>query len=200
MIYADLVEAHKAQLGAKVAARFTAFDDADFARHLAHAARRISDKRPRVCIDSVALSVGVSEYPAPAGIIGTPISEWGISVPCYRLPYDVAFIGFPPLIARMENAGSQILRLSNPPTAAQIAAWGADLVFRYWKAHVISSTEITVDDADQGLVLLAALIEAMRELATDTTVVQLQKGLGGLPTAGTPAYLYEKLLLEFGQA
>lgn len=197
MIYADVLAAHKAQLG-KVAARFTAADDADFKRHLAGAARRVSDKRPRVCVDSVTLTAGVSEYPAPTGIIGTPISEWGMAAS--RIPYLDSFIGFPPILDKIWSDSAIALRLSSPPTAEQIATWGASMTFRYWKAHVISEAEITVDDADQALVLLSALIEAMRELATDTTVVQLQKGLAGLPTAGTPAYLYDKLLLEFMQA
>lgn len=197
MIYADLLAAHKAQLG-KVAGRFTAAADADFKRHLTGAARRMSEKRPRECVASVALTADVSEYPAPAGIIGMPISEWGLGA--VRIPCYPDFIGFPPLLARVASGGTPVLRLSPPPTADQVAVWGGTMTYRYWQAHVISESEITVDDADQALVLLAALIEAMRELATDTTVVQFQKGLGGLPTAGTPAYLYDKLLLEFGQA
>lgn len=196
MIYSELVDLHRAQLG-KVADRFADFDAAA-ARHLSGAARRVSDKRPRICIDAVALTTDVSEYPAPAGIIGVPISEWGIDA--VRIPYLASFIGFPPLLAKIESTGTPVLRLSSPPTATQIATWGATMRVRYWKAHVITDVEITVDDADQSLVLLAAMIEAMRELSADTTVVQFQKGLTGLPTAGTPAYLYDKLLLEFMQA
>lgn len=196
MTYFDLVDLHQAQLG-KVADRFPDFDAAA-ERHLAGAARRLSQKRPRECIGTLTLTAGVTEYPAPTGMFGLPISEWGMGA--QRLFYAADFIGVPPLLARVESGGISVLRLSYPPTAQQIAIWGGTLTYRYWQAHSLTLYSVTVADADQPLVLLAAMIEAMRELSADTTIVQFQKGLTGLPTAGTPAYLYEKLLLEFESA
>ncbi len=197
MNYADLLAAHRSQLG-KVAERFTAFGDADFKRHLQNAARRMTLKFPRWMTATFALVAGVAEYPAPADLQGVPISEWGRG--CARSPWDDDFPGIPPLLTLMHDAAGPILRLSQAPTAAQLAAWGSTLHYRYLAANEIGETRITLPDAARPLILLAALIEAMRELATDTTVVQLQRGLSGLPTAGTPAYLYEKLCLEFDAA
>lgn len=197
MTFADLVAAHKAQLG-KVADRFTAFGDADFERHLKKAARRMTLKCPRWMTATLDLVAGQSDYPAPADLLGAPLSEWGRS--CSSQPWDDDFAGFPPLLTPLQDANGPILRLSQAPTTAQLAAWGSTLSYRYLAAHEITQNRITLSDATEPLILLAALIEAMRELATDTTVVQLQRGLVGIPTAGTPAYLYEKLCLEFEAA
>ncbi len=203
MSYDALIDAHKAQLG-RVAERFTAPDNADFKRHLANAVWRLSEKRPQDCVGDQALSAGVSEYPAPEGIIGTPVSEWGRSGACAcncYIPSYPGFIGFPPLLSRSQRNGVSILRLSTAPTANQIASWGATMVYRYQALQIVTETEISIDAADQPLLLLAAMIEAMREMAADTTVIQFQKGLGNLATigttAGSPSYLYEKLIAEF---
>lgn len=197
MNFADLLAAHKAQLG-KVADRFAAFGDADFRRHLAGAARRMTLKFPRWLTGSLALVAGESEYPAPADIMGAQVSEWGRG--CASKPWDNDFPGFPPLLSLAADGAGPVLRLSQAPTAAQLAAWGATLNYRYLAANEIGEARITLPDGARPLVLLAALIEAMREMATDTTVVQLQRGLSGIPTAGTPAYLYEKLCAEFEAA
>jgi hypothetical protein len=197
MIFSELVAAHKAQLG-KVADRFTAFGDQDFERHLKNAARRVTYKCPRWRTATFDLVAGQSDYPAPDDLLGALLSEWGRG--CARQPWDDDFAGYPPLLTPLQGANGPILRLSQAPTAAQLATWGATLTYRYLAAHEITGTRITLPDAAEPLILLAALIEAMRELATDTTVLQLQRGLAGIPTAGTPAYLYEKLCLEFEAA
>lgn len=197
MIFSALVAAHKAQLG-KVADRFTAFGDQDFERHLKNAARLMTYKCPLWMAATWDLVAGQSDYPAPDAFLGAPISEWGRG--CSRQPWDDDFAGYPPMMTPLQGANGPILRLSQAPTAAQLAAWGATFTYRYLAAHEISGTRITLPDSAEPLILLAALIEAMRELATDTTVLQLQRGLVGMPTAGTPAYLYEKLYLEFEAA
>lgn len=197
MVYADLLAAHKAQLG-KVADRFDAPADADFARHLKNAARRMTVKFPRWMTATLTPVVGTSEYPAPADIHGVPISDWGRG--CVGLPWDDDFAGYPPLLILLHDADGPILRLSQAPTAAMLAAWGSTLPYRYLAANEITATRVTLPDAAEPLVLLAALIEAMRELATDTTVIQFQRGLASIPTVGTPAHLYERLTMEFDAA
>lgn len=197
MLYADLIAAHKAQLG-KVADRFTAPADADFARHLKNAARRMTFKFPRWMTATLTPVVGASDYPAPADINGVAVSDWGRD--CGALPWDDDFAGYPPLLILLESAAGPILRLSQAPTAAMLAAWGSTLPYRYLAAHEITATRVTLPDPTEPLVLLAALIEAMRELATDTTVIQFQRGLSSIPTVGTPAHLYERLSMEFDAA
>lgn len=197
MTLTDLITDHKAQLG-KAIERFRAADDVDYIRHLALAARRLDGKRPRVRMSMLPVTADVVDYPAAAGSIGIIAHEWGIGATHH--PWDDAFVGFPPWIQQVDGDDGPRWRLSNLPTANQIVAWGPTIPVRYQAAHEISATLVTAQDSDRALVLLAALIEAMRDLSNETTVVQLHKGLTGLPTAGTPAYLYERLLTEFERA
>lgn len=193
MTLADLIASHKAQLG-KVAGRFTAPGDADFVRHLEGAARRLSSKLFYWKGDTISLTAGVGDYPAPVGIMGVPVSDWG---PAQRQqPWDDDYLGFPPILLLLTVHDAPTIRIAPSPTSAQIACWGSTLSYRYLAYHQISTDELTFNELQRPLVLLAAMIEALRELAADNTVVQLQKGLAGLPTAGTPAYLYERLLDE----
>lgn len=197
MTLADLIADHKAQLG-KATERFKAAADADLIRHLALAARRLDSKRPRLRRSMLAVTVGVSDYPAATGSIAVIAHEWGISA--VRQPWDDDYMGIAPLIRQLDSDTGQRWVLSTPPTANQISVWGATIPVRYQAAHEISATAVTAMDTDRALVLLAALIEALRDLSTETAVVQLHKGLTGLPTAGTPAYLYERLLQEWERA
>ncbi len=199
MNFADLVAAHKAQLG-KAASRFTALEDADFKRHLSRAGYRLGTKYPLWKTREISLSAGVDQYPAPADILGTLLCDWGRQPERGGLspnPWDDGFVGYPPSLILEGPAGGMQLRLSSPPSSTTIAAWGSTLRFRYLSAYRISEQAVEVSEAQQSLVMLAALIEAMRELSAETAVIQLHKGLSGLPTAGTPAYLYEKLCQEF---
>lgn len=195
MIFADLLADHKAQLG-KAEARFPAPDDGDFKRHLANAAPMMCGKRPRILLGILDLAAEQIDYAAPSDLLDVLAVDWGRAD---RAPaWDTAFVGYPPLLMPYRAAdGAQRFLLSAPPTVTQIAKWGALLAYRYFGAHEVSATRITVADADRPLLLLAAMVEALRELAADATVVQLQKGLVGLPTAGTPAYLHDQLLRAF---
>jgi hypothetical protein len=197
MLLDDLIVDHKAQLGRAVE-RFRAEYDADFIRHFALAARRLDGKRPRQRMSMLAVTVGEVDYPAAAGSLAILAHEWGIG--SVRQPWDSDFMGIPPLIRQLDSDDGLRWRLSAAPTANQITAWGPTIPVRYQAAHEIGEDRVTPPDSDRSLVLLAALIEAMRDLSTETAVVQLHKGLTGLPTAGTPAYLYERLLQEFVSA
>ena len=198
MILTDLITAHKAQLG-KTTERFRALNDADYIRHFALAARRLDKKRPRWLMAELTLTAGVADYAAPAGAIGLYDSEWG-QTPVRPHPWDDGYVGFPPIVRQIDSATGARWRLSMPPTAAQIAVWGSVLTARYQAAHEISATRVTPLDSDYDLVMLAALIEALRELSAETTTVQLHKGMTGIPNSGMPSYLYEKALLEFATA
>jgi len=193
----ELIADHRAQLG-KVAARFTAADDADFVRHLRNGAGRLTAKCPRWVSGTLTLVAGQSDYAAPTDLLGVACTDWGKEH--RRQVWDDDYLGMTPYMLPIEVDGVAMLRLVPGPTTAQLAVWGGTLTYRYLASHQITADRVTFSDLQRPLVLLAALIEAMRDLAADTTVVQLQKGLSGLPTAGTPAYLYEKLSLELAQA
>lgn len=192
--FAELIADHKAQLGRAVE-RFRAEEDADFIRHLRLAGGWIDGRWPRILYGELSLVAMVNEYPAPPGCLMLYGHSWGHYTPL--TPWDECGPGFPPLLERsVDEMGTKLL-LCPPPTAKQIAVWGNTLRYRYRVAHEITAEVVTVDEGQRGAVLLAALIEAMRDLAAETTVVQLHKGLSGLPTAGTPAYLYETLIREW---
>ena len=69
----------------------------------------------------------------------------------------------------------------------------------YTTAHVLTDTECSLNDEEQGLLLLRAQAEAMREIAMKNSTVsyQLREGISSTPKNGTPAYLYQELLAEF---
>lgn len=187
-----LLDAHKAQLG-KAVGRFQEPDDADFARHLRLAAHWIDGRWPRIVSATLTLTAEVAEYATPADCRAFLAHDWGT----YYRPWDESSPGLPPLVQFVETDTGPVLGFAPAPSGVQIQAWGATFRYRYRRAHVLTASEVTVSAEREADVLLAALIEAMRDLAAETSTVQLQRGLAGIPTAGTPAYLYEKLLLEW---
>jgi hypothetical protein len=189
MDFAGLLDDHRAQLG-RALERFRGGDD-DLARHLRQAGRWLDARWPRVIPANLELEAGIALYEAPADCRHVYGHDWGRYN--RRRPWDPCAPGFPPLLQCLNGE----FWLTPAPTAAQIGAWGAVLPYFYAAAHAIDEDEVTPAEHQRGAVLLAALIEAMRDLASETAVVQLHKGLAGIPTAGTPAYLYERLQEEW---
>lgn len=192
--YTGLFDAHQAQLG-KAAGRFATPAD-DFARHLRLAARRIDTRWPRLQRGTLTLTAGVAQYPAPADCSAVIRHDWGRFHP--DAPWDETGPGVRPLMQRIDDSGTPMLWITPAPRPVQLQCWGSDLIYWYYTPHLITDIQVTVDEQHRAKVLLAALIEALRELSTETAVVQLQRGLAGIPTAGTPAYLYEAALREWG--
>lgn len=194
MDFATLLADHKAQLG-KAVDRFRSADDADFIRHLRLAGRWIDQRWPRVLLGLLTVSPEVDQYPAPTACAAVLGNEWGRYWP--RRPWDDADPGIPPLLRLIDGETGPIIWVSPAPTQRQIQAWGDALRFRFRVNHVITPELVTARDELESHVLLAALIEALRDLSNETAIVQLHKGMAGVPTAGTPAYLYEALLREW---
>ena len=194
MDFGDLLDDHRAQLG-RALERFRAGDE-DLARHLRQAARWLDARWPRVVAAHLELTAGVATYPAPADCRHVCSHDWGRYA--RRRPWEEWSPGYPPLLQLWSapEDGPQ-LWVTPAPTAAQLRVWGSVLNYRYGAAHAIGDAEVTPAEHQRGAVLLAALIEALRDLASETAVVQLHKGLAGIPTAGTPAYLYERLIEEW---
>jgi len=193
MDFDGLLDDHRAQLG-KAIERFRGGDD-DLERHLRQAARWLDRRWPRVEAASLALEVGRRNYPAPAGLSAVKEHDWGRYT--RRRPWEESGPGYPPALLNITEGADHALWVCPAPTAAQVHAWGETLHYVYYAAHEVSPDRVTPSEHHRGAVLLAALIEAMRELASETAVVQLHKGLAGIPTAGTPAYLYERLREEW---
>jgi hypothetical protein len=193
MDFAGLLDDHRSQLG-KALERFRAGDD-DLERHLRHAARWIDRRWPRTVAAALTLTVDQGLYPAPEDCAGVLDHDWGRYT--RRRPWETGGPGYPPALLYGADEDGPTLWVRPAPTLAQLHAWGAVLDYRYFAAHEISAERVTPGELRRGAVLLAALIEAVRDLATETAIVQLHKGLVGIPTAGTPAYLYERLIEEW---
>lgn len=204
----ELIEAHKAALNdaAQLFQDGNAADDSGFLRHLRVAARAISErKRPRTMVASLALVAGQALYPAPEDLVDVKVGDWGVAEQHrdpWRYPRDPL-----PSVRRVEHAGEIQLQLSPAPTSEQINAFGTTYRLYYQAAHLVpdaGDTTITAREVD--LLLLRALVEAMRELAVrnHNKPITLRGGSGGPTAAQTrnanaPA-LYEAFRREFEEA
>lgn len=205
MLLSDLIADLKASLqdSAKV---FTAAADADFVRHLEAAAQAFSTKRPRTILASLTLTADTAEYPAPDDFMAFKASLWGTTPVRRSKPWEKSWPGPLPRVRFVEvGAGSYQLSLEPSPSAAQIAALGADFRYYYFARHVLDDTLeslTTIRPGERGLLLLRAQAEAMRELAMRniTKPVQMRDGVTSGPRNGTPAALFAVLHDEFLEA
>lgn len=194
----DLVALHKAQLGDAVKP-FTAGDDADFVRHLQSGARRLIDKRPVLKRDSLTLVTGCSVYLAAADLVKFSRYEWGRgAIQQFRI-WDPDWPGpFPEVQEVITDDGPELV-FWPAPTLQQITLLGAEFPYWYYALHTVSDNLVTVLPEDQPMLLLAALIEAVRELTTRGVVapVQLHRGVVPTATSQTPLAWFQELQREW---
>ncbi len=201
MSEADLVADLKASIN-DAASVFAAASDADFKRHLAVAALAFGRIRARTLVDSLALVADQAEYAVPTGYLGFKSSLWGIAPKARAQPWEKSWPGRLPDVRYVEKAdGTKKLYLDPPPSAAQIAALGAEFRYYFFAAHVIDAdaAKTTILPGERALLLLRAQAEAMRELTFRglKKPVQLRDGYSGTPRNGMPSYLFELLMKEF---
>lgn len=206
MSKADLITDLKASL-LDAATVFKAPADADFVRHLEHAALDLGRKRPRTLVGEVTLVADTPNYPVPADLLQIKLPLWGSAERRQRNPWARDWPGQLPRATVVNVAGGQELWLDPAPTTAQIAQLGTAYKFFYFAGHQIAdaANDTTVQPVDRGLLLLRAQAEAMKELAARNMhkPVQLRDGMSGTPRNATPAALYAQLMEEFerqGQA
>lgn len=201
MSEADLVADLKTSLN-DAADVFVAANDADFKRHIANAALDFGRLRRRTLIGTLTLAADQRNYTAPAGLIWPKYPIWGVVEKSRTNPWEMTWPGPLPRLHLMEDAtNGRELHLDPPPTAAQIAAFGATYRYYYYAGHTIGAdaAQTTVHVSDRDLLLLRAAAEAMRELAyrNSKKPVQLRDGLGSAPRNSTPAALADWLMQEF---
>lgn len=195
----NLLATHRAALG-PVATRFAAANDADLLRHLDQARRMLAEKHPRILPGAWTVQAGMGSSSAPAGFLGLHRLTWGLG--CTAQPWEPGYPGpVPRLRSLMDpSGGGYMLWLEPAPTALQIAVWGASVTYEYRALHVLADDDThTLPDAEAPVLLLAALIVAMRELATRGTVdpVQMHRGVGSTASAQTPAEVLRLLQDEW---
>ena len=191
---AALVADLKASLG-DAASRFQAPDDADFVRHLRAAGLDFGRVAPVTLMGSLALEVGVDDYPAPADFVRFKLSTWERSQARSPKPWEKSWCGpFP----RVTAADGRLV-LTPAPTAQQVAVLGSEYRFFYFAGLAVSADQSTVQEADRGLLILRAQAEAMRELAMRESMRpgKMADGVSGMAKASTPAGLAQAFLAEW---
>jgi hypothetical protein len=191
-----LIALHKAQLGAEAVKLFPAAADADFVRHLDLGAKQFTKKRQILKRASITLIANQAIYAAPVDMDVFSRHEWGAGALTQFSPWDPAWPGPFPEVQIQVNADAEMeLVFSPPPTELQLALLGSEFFFWYYA----KITTLSVRSQDEPLLLLAALIEAVRELSTRNVVspIQLHKGMSSTATAQTPLAWYQELMKEW---
>ncbi len=200
----ELVGLHKRSL-LDAASFFDAPADADFIRHLRIAGRALAvdNKRPRTLADSITLSAGVPQYPAPDNLVQVKTSGWGVAE-TQAAPWNVPRTPLPILRLLYDDAGNRLVSLSPAPTADQLAAFGASYPYYYTGAHDLPDNgDSSVTDDELDLLLLRAKVEALRELSirNHSKPVTMHGGSGeGIARNQTAASLYAAFLQEYQAA
>lgn len=191
----ELVTEHKAQLGPDATEVFNAPDDGDYKRHIELATLRIDEKRPYVVDASVTVQAEQASYPAPADLLRLWGPTWGLSQRQHLAPWDPRHPGRMPRLRLASVGGVRSLLLDPAPTNHQVAQCGETYTYRYYAKHQVDDLASTVDIEDKRYLLMAALIEAVRELASRNVLkpIQLHRGVGAVPTSATPLELYRTL-------
>lgn len=171
-------------------------------RHVQAAVRDYSRYRPLEETGTLNLEAGEDTYPAPDDIEGVLGCDWGRRLKAERNTWDDDFPGWLPELRIAFSSQGRLLRFYPAPTARQIALIGSSCRYRYAAQHVLTEQINTIPAGDEGLVLMRAQAEAMRELAIHqaSRPVQLRDGVSSQPRNGTPGYLFEQLMAEFKAA
>jgi len=164
-------------------------------RHLLTAAARLSEIRPQRLDGELNAVADQALYVAPANILAVSYVGWGDALRRRHKPWDRSYPEAPPVAQVVDGASGRQIRLTPAPTAGQIAALGAGISYCYTASHTIGALAVdtTVRTTDRELLLLAAVIAALRELALRGVdkPVQLGPGTGSQARNGTPAGLLE---------
>jgi len=200
MSQADLVADLKSSIS-DAANIFMSIDDADFKRHIDHAALDFSRVRPRSVLGSLSLVADQHEYAAPADIVMPKVSLWGRDEHRSLKPWASNYPGRLPRLKLIDDAGTTKLWMDPAPTSDQMTLLGSTYQYTYLAAHVIdaSAGNTTIKPSDRALLLLRAQAEAMKELAVRNMgkPVTLRDGMSGVPKNATPAALYEQLMSQY---
>ncbi|MGS1128475.1 hypothetical protein ACVCL3_15880 [Rhodanobacter sp. UC4437_H4] len=176
--------------------------DADFKRHLLTAVRAIGIDGKRSCtkLGQLALQAGVAVYSdVPADILEPKASDWGVgTLPAWQQPAGA----LPVARLTVDATDTPLLVLSPPPSAEQIAAFGATWRYYYLATPVLTDAGSTLKEGDRDLIILRAMVEATRELVNRNLhkPVQLSPGSGSYPSNQTPASWHQALLAEYKAA
>jgi len=173
-------------------------DGSEFDAVLDAAAADLSRYKARTLVGSVTLVAEKSDYPAPVDMIYAKQSLWGKQQRRTRARWGK---NYPGVLPKLQLISDGLLMITPAPSSAQIASLGSEYKFFYAAFHRIGETaaETTVPESDRHLLILRAVVEALRWLAVNNInkPVRLRDGISQGPRNGTPAALAEQLMKEF---
>lgn len=194
--YADVIIDHKAQLGA-AAEKFQLPEDNDFKRHITTAARDLSDKRPRYRDASIELIADQEAYTAPDDLYMFLRTSWGDKERYEQKPWQKNFIDRLP---QVYSDRRQII-VRPAPTQYLINRISSTMTYTYVAYHCLNEVESTINDSDHGVLMLRALIVAIRELAAlnITKPITLNRGQTPAEPDSTPQAVLGRLNAEWNR-
>jgi len=200
MSQADLITDLKSSLN-DAANVFAAANDADFIRHLDHAAQDFRRVRPRVLSSSVTLVADQDSYDAPADALDEHSMQWGKNKKRDLKPWDAQWPGALPRISIAGDPSARQLFFSPAPSQHQINVLGSVCAFRYFAAHKIDAiaANTTIKPENRALLLLRAQAEAAKEMSSRNMhkPVSMRDGISGGRMTGTPTALFKQLMDMF---
>ncbi|AXF86763.1 hypothetical protein DTO96_102519 [Ephemeroptericola cinctiostellae] len=178
-------------------------DDTDYERHIATALIDLNQRRPRHAWASLTLEPKRRTYPCPSDLKHVYACHYGRDEKQQRDCWDPHYpIGrLPDVSVGWDADHCRFLNVHPIPSAMLLGVLGAQCDYEYTADHILTDEVCTLDEFEQGLLILRAQAEAMRELAmrNSTQPVQLRDGLTQGAANGTPSHLYSVLLAEFEQ-
>lgn len=193
-------EDFEAKLRASFVDSVRGFKDKDYARHTDEAFRELGKRRPRIVLDNFLLVPGCSTYTCPNDLNDVQSCLWGRNHKAQVAIWADNRIGqLPDLKVSYTSDGSRVLQLVPMPSARDIYIVGYVCEYTYAASHIWTDKVCTLNAYEEGLLMLRAQAEAMRELGMKnvTTPSQLREGMSSTPKNGTPSYLFSVLMDEF---
>lgn len=197
MTKSEFIQRLKASLH-DAASVFDAPADADFERHLSQALLCFSSPlhRPLRKRGTVTLVAGTQEYDPPDDFASLAWVEYGAKSRREFKPWERQYMNPPFQLHVLRGETGRKLRAVQEVTESMISTHGAECAFFYNAVHVLTDSESTVPSADEGLLLLRAQAEAMKEMSVRNILkpVTIQTGIAGALSNGTPGGLCEMMM------
>lgn len=204
MARADLAASLKLLWG-DAAAYWATAGDGDYLRHLDACLTAFGQRWPRRMAATVTLTAGVEDYPLPADFLALLSLEWGRSQRARARQWNADWPGRPPTAQVLNTvADGQVLRLTPPPSAADIDLLGSACAYTYRAQYVLDAVaaNTTVPATLREPLLMYGLAQGLQELAARNVLkpIQLHRGMGSVPANSTPQAALDAVRRSLGIA
>lgn len=156
--------------------------------------------RPHQRLGTIELQHNQACYPAPVDLISVRTCFYGQSARKQYQPWERGYPRDLPNLSRIDDEqGKPMLRLSFLPGYHLLNQVGWTYSFSYYAARTIQNDAITIDSQDEPLLLLRAIVEAVKYIAVNhlSKTVSVRNSIGGEAKNGTPAAIHQQLMEQF---